>query len=647
MNPAFREAQAQLLTPEAQRICAEGVRVEVPESEEWRRGRPRESRSPDPLLADLHAEALDKMLAEGVLVPVPPQWPEDTLYYLSQIPVLKESGKVREVTDARPINPANLPPGRRPMEDWRSLRDMLQRDDWAVRVDLSQAFFQLGVRDTDRRNLVVLYRGMRAAFAGMPMGMAHSVAMLDKVLQPLVQRWRTLGYRVTYHVDDLLFLFSSKEEALAVVERVLDELTAIGLIVNGTKSMLWPARAWDYLGLHWDSHSMTVTLPRSRRTALATNLRKFYQRVRDAQQVTLRQFASYLGQLEAVRPAHQWMVLQTKPLRILFSTLQRWLGPRAWDNPMVIPVSAPQLSLFAYWGTKSWLADLGVSLVRMDLRPQLVIEEDASPLGWGCVMYRRPGELLGWSQGFWTPGQAAQTSNWREATATLLALRAMGPSIPAGTRLLVYTDNRVNFYNLTNQGTMAPHLNEVVRQVWLEARARGWQVRFDWKAGATMQMADALSRRVMDRSDWMLDPRWFRLACRRWGPLSVDLFATAANAQCPRFVSLLPQPGAWRRDAFSFPWGSLTRLLRGRPWINCPWAVLARALRKARRERAEAVWVIPVQPWKPWWPLVVRMLADEPVVIPPQVGLFRPASRNLRAAGPASHWTWVCLLRPH
>jgi hypothetical protein len=45
-----------------------------------------------------------------------------------------------------------------------------------------------------------------------------------------------------------------------------------------------------------------------------------------------------------------------------------------------------------------------------------------------------------------------------------------------------------------------------------------------------------------------------KLLFRKWGLPTIDLFATAENAQLPRFCSLQPDDGAMVRDAFSLSW---------------------------------------------------------------------------------------------
>ncbi|XP_039190192.1 uncharacterized protein LOC120304105 [Crotalus tigris] len=54
------------------------------------------------------------------------------------------------------------------------------------------------------------------------------------------------------------------------------------------------------------------------------------------------------------------------------------------------------------------------------------------------------------------------------------------------------------------------------------------------------RQADYLSHSMIDHSEWRLHPRLFREIAQRFSQLSVDLFASPASAQFPRFFSRFP-----------------------------------------------------------------------------------------------------------
>ncbi len=62
--------------------------------------------------------------------------------------------------------------------------------------------------------------------------------------------------------------------------------------------------------------------------------------------------------------------------------------------------------------------------------------------------------------------------------------------------------------------------------------------------------ADYLSRTMIDRHDWQLNPVVFQCFNTLWGPLEVDLFASRVTRQLDRFFSWKPDPLAEAVDAF-------------------------------------------------------------------------------------------------
>ena len=69
-------------------------------------------------------------------------------------------------------------------------------------------------------------------------------------------------------------------------------------------------------------------------------------------------------------------------------------------------------------------------------------------------------------------------------------------------------------------------------------------------------MADRESRRGQTAGDLRLADAAFNIISNNW-TIKTDLFASAWNARCQRFVSWLPQPGAWKIDALSISWKDL------------------------------------------------------------------------------------------
>ena len=139
-------------------------------------------------------------------------------------------------------------------------------------------------------------------------------------------------------------------------------------------------------------------------------------------------------------------------------------------------------------------------------------------------------------------------------------------------------------------------------------------------------VADRLSRWPMDRSDWSLNRSVFSYLDRRWGPHSIDFFATRNNAQLPRFVSWAADDAATYVDALQ----NLHRKENG--YANPPFAVIGQVLEKLWRTSRELTIIVPAWPGQPWWPRLLEMFSDTPVLLPAFSSLRRvlPANRHSR-----------------
>ena len=80
--------------------------------------------------------------------------------------------------------------------------------------------------------------------------------------------------------------------------------------------------------------------------------------------------------------------------------------------------------------------------------------------------------------------------------------------------------------------------------------AAGVRLAVQWIPGEENDKAYYLSK-IIDMDDWKLHPRLFAVLDARWGPHSVDRFATHTHIVCPRFNNWFWCPDTGGIDAFS------------------------------------------------------------------------------------------------
>ena len=100
-----------------------------------------------------------------------------------------------------------------------------------------------------------------------------------------------------------------------------------------------------------------------------------------------------------------------------------------------------------------------------------------------------------------------------------------------------------------------------------------------------------------DRNDVMLSPEVFRAARKALAfKPGVDLFATAAHHQLPRYFSPFEDKHAVGKDAFRADWK-----LEFQPYINPPWPLIPECIQRIRRDGIRAMMVVPYWSTIDWW----------------------------------------------
>ena len=141
------------------------------------------------------------------------------------------------------------------------------------------------------------------------------------------------------------------------------------------------------------------------------------------------------------------------------------------------------------------------------------------------------------------------SSNSRELHAVLYSTMAAAPRL-RNLVVLVETDNSTTMAYVNHLGGRSRFLSAAAHRLWSVTNSYVITLRAVHRPGVENRRADLLSRWRQDSTDLKLDPRLFRLADRKWGSHTVDLFATRLNTQLARFVSWRPDPEAAAVDAF-------------------------------------------------------------------------------------------------
>ena len=207
----------------------------------------------------------------------------------------------------------------------------------------------------------------------------------------------------------------------------------------------------------------------------------------------------------------------------------------------------------------------------------------------------------------WLPHEAQYHINWKELAAVQMMLEPFDLEVPGlvwNSFLLNRSDNTVACSYVNKMGGRIPVLSFIAEQLWYWLLERGSEIRLQYLPGEQNVDADTASRWLVDRAEFRLRPALFQSLDQRWGPFTVDAFASRLNRQMTPFWSRYADPDAAARDAFLQSWSGHNLFLAP------PFVLLAKVLMEVQRRQAFGTLVVPLWPTQSWWSSLMIMALD-------------------------------------
>ena len=419
------------------------------------------------------------------------------------------------------------------------------------------------------------------------------------------------GIALRRYLDDWLISAPSRKLCIDSVKALL-LCSRLGIQVNLAKSDLLPGQRKQFLGMVLDSR-VALVFPSP---DCVHRLRRVVHSFLSLKALPVSIWRSLLGHLAS-------LMRLVPGGRIRMRALQ-WCLKRHWkaasDPDWWRVVPSPQCLVDSAW----WMAS--ENLLRgapfSSPSPEQTLFTDASQQGWGAHL----GASL--ASGRWSLEEQGLHINHLKLLAVFRALQSFRHLL-SGSAVSVMSDNSTVVAHLKNAGgTHSESLSVLAGEVlrWCESLSISLCPMFIPRRHNAI--ADVLSRECVG-TEWSLHPEICRVLFGVWGPPQVDLFATALNRRLPLYVSPLPDPMAWKRDAFSFPWEELDL------YAFPPFALLRRVLIRVRdTRRVRVTLVAPLWPQADWFPLLLDLLVDFPRELPCWKSLLQQPHRQLFHTAP-------------
>ena len=589
--------------------------------------------------------------------------------------VPKPGGKWRLVVDLRHLN-SFLRKTTCRFETLKRLRTLVREDDWMISLDLQDGFYAVGVHPADRQFLTVDVAGYGLLqFAALPMGLSASPFVFTKVMRTFVQALRSpllpaapgalsrlsprhrprpppaglplgdarsrtprlvsdlrhrfqplmeTGLRVLPYMDDFLVLTSSYAEALQARSYVQAVLDVLGLRRHPGKGEWEPVQTLKHLGLGIDTKKGIFFVTPDRLQKMKALAKEILGRAaRNARRVPVRLLASFSGLTQS-------FYLAVPPARFFNRSLHDVISSRkSWSSLVTLSRTALHdldwyLHLPERWNGRSILRVTETAL----------LHTDASMLGWGAFLNQKSP-----AHGFWRHLQRRHHISMLELKAVRFAVESYLPQL-RGRTVLLREDNQVVVALLSNWTSRSPEMFAELRKLFFLLDTNDITIRPLYIRSAD-NIADVPSR-MSDSSDWKLHPEEFALLNLRFGPHSVDRFATANNAHLQRYNSLMADPGSEALDAFAQSY----QLWRDENnFCNPPWELLEQLARFLYDSGAAATVIAPYWPAQIWFQMLNDM-CSEITILPDRQGMFLPGRLGSTVALGKPGWPVACFRVP-
>lgn len=575
---------------------------------------------------------LDQFLSNGVIRVVGRSTPQlRSQSWLSRLFLVPKTGapEGRPCLNVKPLNKF-IHSEKFKMETLKDLRSILRRHDWLTKVDLRQAYHHIPLHRRYRRFLRFEVAGVIYEFRSLPFGPTEGPRIFTLIMRRLAERFRLQGIRCLFYLDDILIVGRSRAECLRNTRITIEFLTSLGFELS-QKSVLRPNQALEYLGFVIDTNQFSFVLTNAKRRSFRHRVVRLLNAQEQQRAIRLRDLSSVLGTLNSLSIAF----LQTNEnLTSLKDDLRHWTRQHANQYDLHIRLSPRSIMQL-----KTWHQLLSTTLgrpIRLDA-PQLVIDTDACPQGWGAII-RSPQFRCRATRGFWTQRERELHNNYLELQGAVLGLMALTPDDMGPLNILARTDNTTGCSYINRRAGRLQAFNKIVAKLWTWADRRGHSIRASFLPGRCNILADGLSRAKLTFCEGLLDPAIFQAIVRRWFRPSIDLFAARHCHQLPRYVSRHPDHQAVATDAFTLDWMRLDRV-----YLNPPFALLGSVLRRLEESlMPQAILIVPLWPSAPWWPLLWQLIIAWPQIVLPYPGVVLLPYHG-RGRSPAPRWPLLAL----
>ena len=538
----------------------------------------------------LNAEVAE-LLRKDAIEKVPPN-ERGCGFYSTFFLVPKKNGKMRPVINLRPLN-RYLKKEHFKMDTLKKVINLVKPNDWAISLDLSDAYLHIPIFQKHRKYLRFCIAGQCWQWKCLCFGPSTAPRVFSKVISVIAAHLRAQNIRLASYLDDWLALNQLKRLLVQDREKCLNLLVALGFIINKEKSELIPKQEIVYIGgaFHLKLGIVTPTPERLRKLDLAI------QRLLSGQNQA-RDFLHLLGLMASCLELIPNGRLFMRPIQLHLLAFWR---PASMDLEVVVPITQHLKSHLRWWSDPANTVK-GRSL--QQAHTQITIATDASKLGYGGHVGKD------FIQGTWSKSQSELHINLLELEAVFLTVKHFLPVLKNKNVLIRSDSTTVCQYVNRQGGTKSPPLCYRTWDLWNFALENNMHLKAAHILGARNILADQLSRVRVRSTEWQMHKVVVQTLFQIWGTPLIDLFASKENKQTPVFCSWIPYQDALAIDALSISWEGMFA------YVYPPICLIPKVLQHMEQFRCQIILIAPKWPRRHWYPDLLKFLIACPRKLP-------------------------------
>ena len=530
------------------------------------------------------------------VVQVVPTSEEGQGFYSTFFLVPKKPEGFRPILNLKPFNTFVVRKGFT-LDSIKTIVNSLRKGDFAVSIDLKDAYYHVPILPSHRKFLRFCYGGRHLQFRALPFGLSSSPRAFCKCLAPIIALFHSRGVRLMAYLDDWLLLNKDPQHLRAQLDTLIKQLEELGWIISYPKSNLSPSQQFSYIGVQFDTLLNVMAPTQARISNLVTMAAQLIACPR-APALRILEVLGHMASLIGILPMTRFYM---RGLQL--SLLRQWKPKRDHIHQWI------QLDQVAVWDLQWWAQkrnlEVGGPIWVQD--PQTAILTDASTsFGWGAHWEDKT------IAGVWTPQEASLHINFLEMKTVLFALQAWARELHDSCVLIRSDNTTVVQYIIRQGGTRSPALCTLAREIWSVALQYRIQLRAAHIAGKENIIADDLSRGrgCPPSTEWSMCDRTLEWMFNILGRPLVDLFAHKTNHKLPVYFSYRKDKEACEMDALSVPWDGMWG------YAFPPFNIILMVLEHVEKFNCQILLLAPRWERRPWFPLLLGLLYDYPVAIP-------------------------------